>query len=151
MQEVAHVLPLKFLTASLRILSPYSRQRPRLVAPSCGVRDQTCTKGPFWAVACIRPVGWNSRKTPSKVEPGVPLWRSGLRIQCCHCSSSGHYCGTGSFLAWELPCTRAIVKKEKKTNHLNESYRLSSQLGTSCWNVRLKGLGWEVPVVASKG
>ena len=29
---------------------------------------------------------------------GVPLWCSGLRIWSCHCSSSGHCCGTGSIL-----------------------------------------------------
>ena len=27
---------------------------------------------------------------------GVPLCRSGLRIQCCHFSGLGHCCGTGS-------------------------------------------------------
>ena len=27
---------------------------------------------------------------------GVPLWCSGLRVWCCHCSSLGHCCGWGS-------------------------------------------------------
>ena len=32
----------------------------------------------------------------SNIVPGVPLWHSGLRIWCCHCSSLGHCCGAGS-------------------------------------------------------
>ena len=35
--------------------------------------------------------------------PGVLLWCSGLRIQSCHCSSSGYCQGTGLILAQELP------------------------------------------------
>ena len=26
---------------------------------------------------------------------GISAWFSGLRIQCCHCCSSGHCCGGG--------------------------------------------------------
>ena len=30
------------------------------------------------------------------VAHGVPLWHSGLRTQCCHCSSLGHCSGVDS-------------------------------------------------------
>ena len=33
-----------------------------------------------------------------KMHMGVPWWLSRLRIQCCHCSSSGCCCGRGSTL-----------------------------------------------------
>ena len=33
---------------------------------------------------------------PLKKIPGVPLWRSGLRIQCCHCCELNCCYGMGS-------------------------------------------------------
>ena len=37
-----------------------------------------------------------NRQFNQKMSRGVPLWYSGLRIQCCYCSSSGCCCGIGS-------------------------------------------------------
>ena len=37
-----------------------------------------------------------------------------LRIPNCHCSSLGHSCGTGSFLAWELPRAKSMVRKKER-------------------------------------
>ena len=52
------------------------------------------------ATALIRPLAWESPhnmgaalKSKKKKTAGR---RSRLRIQCCHCSSLGHCCGTGS-------------------------------------------------------
>ena len=51
---------------------------------------------------------------------GVALWHSKLRIQHCHCNSSGHYYGTVESLAWELPHVKgaAIKKKGRKDKNI---------------------------------
>ena len=51
---------------------------------------------------------------------GVPLWYSRLRIQHCHCSSLGWYCGSGPipclyFLHAEGTAKKKKKKKKKKT------------------------------------
>ena len=49
---------------------------------------------------------------------GVPLWCSWLRIQCCHCSGSGHCCGTGVILGpGTFMCCRLGQKTQKKTQY----------------------------------
>ena len=48
-------------------------------------------------------------------NPGIPLWRSGLRIQCCHCSGLVTAVAQGQSLAWEPLCAASVaLKKEKK-------------------------------------
>ena len=42
--------------------------------------------------------GWKAQKHSKHVlkqSQGVPWWLSGLRLWCCHCCSSGYYCGVG--------------------------------------------------------
>ena len=36
------------------------------------------------------------RSNKNRSKCGIPLWHSGLRSQCCHCSGSGRCCGMGS-------------------------------------------------------
>ena len=48
----------------------------------------------------------------------VPWWLSGLRIQCCHSSGSGHFCGTYRFVPWARHFCMPWVgpKNGQKTN-----------------------------------
>ena len=49
------------------------------------------------------------------VLSGLPLWCSGLRIQCCHCSGSGRCYGVGLILGLGTStCPRSSQKKKKK-------------------------------------
>ena len=47
---------------------------------------------------------------------GVLLWRSGLRIQHCHCSSSGPCYGAGSIPGPENFCVSQACREQKKSN-----------------------------------
>ena len=48
-----------------------------------------------------------------EIRGGVPLWLSGLRIQCCHCSSLGQCCGVGSVLGLGASICCGTAKKRK--------------------------------------
>ena len=52
---------------------------------------------------------------------GVPWWHSGLRVQLCHCSGSGHRCGVGSIPVLELPHAAGAAKKKKDRESQSQS------------------------------
>lgn len=60
-------------------------------------------------------------------EKNLYIWRGGLAKHI-----------KKSCVNW----TYGLENNQNKTNHLNESYRLNSWLGTTFGDVRLKGLGW---------
>lgn len=47
---------------------------------------------------------------------GVPVWPSWLRIKCCHCSGSGHCCGTGLIPGRGTSCHECGQKQRQKQN-----------------------------------
>ena len=51
---------------------------------------------------------------------GVPWWLSELRIQCCHFSSSGPCCGTGSVTGPETSTCHKRGQKNKEIPHGRE-------------------------------
>ena len=46
-------------------------------------------------------------------ENGAPWWYSGLRIWCCHSSSSGHCCSMGLISGPTSMCLHGSMKKER--------------------------------------
>ena len=44
----------------------------------------------------------------------VPIWLSGLRIGCCHCSGLGHCEVRVQSLALEIPYAMHVAKTKKK-------------------------------------
>ena len=63
------------------------------------------------------------RKRQDKTTIGVPLWHSGLRIQCCHCSGLGCY---GLITGWRTSACHRCRKKSEQTNRNNPRYHLTS-------------------------
>ena len=52
--------------------------------------------------------------TTKKTKKRNSLWGRGLRIQCCHCSSSGCCCGMGSIPGLGTSACHGYSQKERK-------------------------------------
>ena len=68
----------------------------------------------------------------------VPLWLRGSRIQHCHCSSSGHYCGMGSILSPGNFCMLQVGQKKKKikcVTYLSSVSILQHELYYAVYNI----------------
>ena len=55
---------------------------------------------------------------------GVPLWLSWLRIQCCHCYSSGHSCGADLNPSLRTSTCCGCSQTNKQTNKQKRAHTL---------------------------